>query len=169
MKAKILIPLLLGLASAPLYASPYHHGFEDRARVVAVTPIMERVEVPVEREACWQEEVQTTTHDDSGLVLGGIIGGVIGHNIGHGRDRAAATVAGSVIGAAIGHDADRHAGATTRVETRDRCRVRTEYVEQERLRGYRVSYRYHGQTYTTEMDHEPGRFIPVRVAVTPVD
>jgi len=168
MKKPIVVSLLLGLVSAPLYADPYHHGFRDRARVVDVTPIMERVEVPVDREECWQEDVRTTTHDDGGLVLGGIIGGVIGHQVGHGRDRAVATVAGSVIGAAIGHDADR-GSSTTRVETQNHCRVRTEYEEREQLRAYRVTYRYHGQTYTTEMDHEPGRFIPVRVDVTPVD
>jgi uncharacterized protein YcfJ len=168
MKKTILVPLLLGLASAPALAGPHHQGFRDKARVIDVVPIMERVEVPVEREACWQEEVETTRHANAGLVLGGIIGGVIGHQVGRGDSRRVATAAGSIIGAAVGHDADQRAG-DTRYETRHHCRVRTDYVEEERLLGYRVTYRYRGETFTTEMDHEPGRFIPVRVRVTPVD
>jgi len=168
MKKPILMSLLLGLASTPLYAGQYHDGFDDKAKVVAVTPIMERVEVPVDRESCWQEDVETTTHSDGGMVLGGIIGGVLGHQVGHGKQRQVATVAGSVIGAAIGADSDSRNTSTT-YETRDRCQVRTEYVEKEQLRAYEVTYRYRGQTFTTEMDHEPGRFIPVRVQVMPLD
>jgi hypothetical protein len=31
--------------------------------------------------------------------------------------------------------------------------------------GYLVSYRYNGRDYTTMLDHDPGRTIPVRVSV----
>ncbi len=171
MKKPILFSLILGLASTSALAGPHHrdHGFRDKAKVIEVTPIVERYEVPVERDECWQEDVETTRHSNAGLVVGGIIGGVIGHQVGRGKGRKAATVAGSVIGASIGHDADHRNGSHTSYETRHHCRVRTDYVEEERVRGYRVTYRYHGQTYTTEMDRQPGRFIPVRVLVTPVD
>lgn len=168
MKKPILMSLLLGLASTPLYAGPHHDGFHDQAKVISVTPIMERVEVPVDREACWKEDVETTTQSDAGMVIGGIIGGVLGHQVGHGHQRRVATVAGSAIGAAIGANSDRRNASTT-YETRDHCEIRTEYVEEERLRAYEVTYRYRGQTFTTEMDHDPGRFIPVRVQVMPLD
>jgi uncharacterized protein YcfJ len=168
-KRWMIVPLLFALASAPLQAGPHHRGFPDRAKVLAVTPIMERIEVPVEREACWQEEVEIRRHDNAGMVVGGILGGVIGHQVGRGDSRRVATVAGSIIGAAIGHDADHRGGGDARYETRHHCRVETNYVTEERLIAYRVDYRYHGRTYTTEMDRHPGRFLPVRVQVTPVD
>ena len=36
---------------------------------------------------------------------------------------------------------------------------------QSRLVGYQVTYDYHGQQYTTLMQENPGRFVPVRVSV----
>lgn len=169
MKKQILFSLILGLAATPLYAGPHHYkGFHDKAKVVEVDPIYEIVEVPVERESCWTEDVETTEHSSAGTVVGGILGGVIGHQVGHGDRRKIATVAGTVIGAAIGHESDIRNGHTT-YETHERCAVRREYAEEERINGYRVTYRYRGQHYTTVMDHEPGRFIPVRVDVTPVE
>lgn len=172
-KRLLLIPLIMGLASAPLYAGDHnrHGGFRDKARVVDVTPIMEIVEVPTERRDCWTEEVHGTHSGNSGagMIVGGIIGGVIGNQIGRGDGRKVATVAGTVIGAAVGADADRHSRSVPYSNTEHHCQVRTDYVQEERLRGYQVTYRYHGETFTTEMDHHPGKFIPVRVHVTPVD
>lgn len=173
-KQLLLIPFIMGLVSAPLYAGDYnrHGGFRDKARVVAVSPIYEVVEIPTERRECWTEEVQGSRRVSSGAgaVVGGIIGGVIGHQIGHGHDRKIATVAGTMIGATVGADADRQ---NARIEpysnTEHHCQVRTDYVQEERLRAYQVTYRYHGETFTTEMDRDPGKFIPVRVHVSPVD
>ena len=172
-KRLLLIPVLTGLASAPLYAGQYnrHGGFQDRARVVDVSPIMEIVEVPSEHRECWTEEVygSRSRHSGAGMIVGSIIGGVIGHQIGRGDGRKVATVAGTVIGAAVGHDADRNARSQPYSNTEHHCRVSTDYIQEERLRGYRVTYRYHGETFTTETDRHPGKFIPVRVQVTPVD
>lgn len=172
-KRLLLIPLTLSLASAPLYAMGYdrHGGFRDRARVISSTPIIDIVEVPNEHRECWTEEVYGTRQRRSGagMIVGSIIGGVIGNQIGRGDGRKVATVAGTVIGAAVGHDADRQARSEPYSNTEHHCRVTTDYIQEERLRGYRVTYRYQGQTFTTEMDHDPGKFLPVRVQVTPVD
>ena len=172
-KRLLLIPLIMGLASAPLYAGDHHRhdGFRDKARVLNVTPIMEIVEVPTEHRECWTEEVYGNRRGNSGagMIVGSIIGGVIGNQIGRGDGRKVATVAGTVIGAAVGADADRQARSEPYSNTEHHCQVRTDYVQEERLRGYRVTYRYHGETFTTEMDHDPGRFLPVRVQVTPVE
>lgn len=169
----LLIPLLSALASAPLQAMGYgpHGGFHDKARVVDVRPIIEIVEVPNERRECWTEEVygSRSRNAGAGMIVGGIIGGVIGNQIGRGDGRKVATVAGTVIGAAVGADADRQARSQPYSNTEHHCRVTTDYLQEERLRGYRVTYRYQGQTFTTEMDHDPGKFVPVRVQVTPVD
>ncbi len=169
-KRLLLIPLMMGLASAPLYAGEHHrHGsFQDKARVVDVTPLYEVVEVPTERRECWTEEVHRTRSSGSGagVVVGGIIGGVVGHQLGRGDGRKLATVAGSVIGAAVGADAERQARREPYSDTERHCQVHTDYVQEERLRAYRVTYRYHGETFVTEMDRHPGKFVPVRVQVS---
>lgn len=170
-KRLLVMPLLLGLASSPLYAGEYNrYGFRDKARVVDVTPLYETVEVPTERHECWTEEVQgARSGSGAGMVVGSIIGGVIGNQIGRGDGRKVATVAGAVVGAAVGADADRQARREPYSETERHCRVRTDYVPEERLRAYQVTYRYHGETFVTEMDHDPGKFVTVRVDVSLVE
>ncbi|HEY0720242.1 MAG TPA: glycine zipper 2TM domain-containing protein [Gammaproteobacteria bacterium] len=169
-KRLLFIPLMMGLASAPLYAGEYHRhgGFQDKARVVEVIPLYEVVEVPRESRDCWTEEVHGTRSGSSGagMVVGSIIGGVVGHQVGRGDGRKLATVAGTVIGAAVGADADRQARREPYTTSERHCQVRTDYVREERLRAYQVTYRYHGETFVTEMDHHPGKFVPVRVQVS---
>jgi uncharacterized protein YcfJ len=173
-KRLMLIPLMMGLASAPLYADEYsrHGDFQDKAPVVNVTPVYEMVEVPTEHRECWTEEVQGTRRSNAGagMVVGGIIGGVIGHQLGRGDGRKLATVAGTVMGAAVGANADRQsARSEPYIDREHHCQVRTDYVREERLRAYQVTYRYHGETFVTEMDHDPGRFVTVRVQVSLID
>jgi uncharacterized protein YcfJ len=43
------------------------------------------------------------------------------------------------------------------------------YEPRQQVVGYRVDYRYEGQTFTTRTRGYPGRFIRVRVDVDPVD
>ena len=38
-----------------------------------------------------------------------------------------------------------------------------------KLTGYDVTYKYHGNIYTTSMPHDPGKRIKVAVSVQPVD
>jgi uncharacterized protein YcfJ len=100
-------------------------------------------------------------------VVGSVLGGVAGNQVGKGRGRDAATVAGALLGAAIAHDLhDRP--SRVHYDTVERCRDVTRYREEERIDGYRVTYRYKGETYTTRTDHDPGDRIRVRVDVRPV-
>jgi len=46
--------------------------------------------------------------------------------------------------------------------------VTNDYYTEERVSGYNVKYRYHGRVYETRMDRQPGKRIPVAVAVTPI-
>lgn len=104
----------------------------------------------------------------AGTIAGGILGGVVGNQFGHGGGRTAMTVAGTLIGASIGNDLSGRAPRHGRVIERERCE-RVDRVEyDERLVGYRVEYRYQGQTFVTRTEEHPGRRIPVRVAVEPV-
>lgn len=168
MKTKILIPMILALASAPLAAEPFDPPVEyERAKVTHVAPIYNIIEHEQPRRDCYTEEVYGShSYSDPGSTLvGGIIGGVIGHNISHG-DRGA-TAFGTLVGATIGSNNSRREVPYTR--SQNRCTVRTDYVEEERLVGYRVTYRYRGHKYTTRMDRDPGEYVRLRVEATPVD
>jgi len=43
-----------------------------------------------------------------------------------------------------------------------------EVHSEERISGYDVAYAYGGETYSTVLDYDPGRYVEVRVSVTPV-
>lgn len=129
-----------------------------------------------------------------GAIIGAILGGVIGNTIAkdnghrhggyyrrgyHGgyhngsSNRDAATVAGAVIGGVIGNGIERNnqyrAQNTSQYVQREvqRCRVVTEYQDDERVVGYRVGYEYAGRRFETVTDYHPGSEIRVRVQVTP--
>ena len=182
MKTKLLLTsaLLMSLASAPLYA---RHGeadyytendvFYDKARVIDVKPMMEVVQVPVQNRECWTDEVTypgRRSNPNAGMVAGGIIGGVLGNQLGKGhRDRGVATVAGTILGGAIGRDVARKQHSEPYVTQEHTCRTTNKYYEEERLAGYRVTYRYRGRTFTREMAEDPGKFVRIRVALDPMD
>ncbi len=147
----------------------------DYASVLSSRPIINYVTVSTPVRECWQETQHYTVdrnagHRAGGTLLGAVIGGVIGHQVGSGRGNDAATVAGTLIGAAIGNDtAKRSRGHGVEQHSRPVERCKTSYREQreERIDGYRVTYRYNGQKYVTEMPYDPGRKIRVRVDVRP--
>ncbi len=175
------------LTMSPVMASVGHHEYRDSpymdyAKVVDVEPIVRLVRVSEPRRECWDEEVtrynrQTSRRPGSftPLVIGGIVGGVVGNQFSKGKRRDALTVAGALLGASVGRDIYRrhreNGGGhieTPYVTTEHRCRVIDEFHEEERVEGYRVTYRYKGKTFVRRMDHDPGRRIRIRVAVTPV-
>lgn len=167
----MILPLLLGLGASPLYAAPGHgkwqhndHGVVVKAKVTHVDPIIEVAQIPRERRECWDEEVSGSQvhRSGGGLLAGAIIGGVIGHNIGNSRNRGATTAVGTLIGATIGHEQD-HDYTTPYGYTEQRCRVSTDYIEEQRTLGYRVSYQYQGEVYTTRMARDPGHYVRLRV------
>ena len=108
----------------------------------------------------------------TGPILGAIIGGAIGNAVGHKkRNKQVGTVVGAVLGGSIGADIARRQrgyGDDVRYVSREVCSVVHEQRYEERLAGYRVTYRYGGETYTTELDRDPGDLLKVQVRVTPV-
>ena len=176
-----LLPMVLTsltLAATPALAGHAYHGpratgFIDQARVVEVVPIREIVRMATPHQECWSEEVEHVRRcDDDGAytVAGGILGGVLGHQIGAGSGRHVATVAGSVLGAVLGHDLARsQAYDQTYTTVERRCQTVNDYREQERIVAYRVTYEYHGHTYTRDLERHPGRYLRVRVSVDPVE
>ena len=149
----------------------------DYANVISAQPIVDYVTVKTPVRECWEEmqyyTVDRRPHGNAGgTLLGAVIGGVIGHQVGSGRGNDAATVAGTLIGAAIGNESarNRHGNQAVEQHARPVERCRTSYREhrEERIEAYRVTYRYHGQKYMTEMPYDPGNKLRIRVDVRPV-
>lgn len=160
--------LVAGCATA---GHPSGGAVYDWAQVLEAKPVYEYHRVPVSREVCWDEEVRHSRRGDggtAGTVLGGLIGGLAGHQVGSGRGNTAATVVGTLAGAAVGREASR--GPSHDYYTvEERCRLERDYREEERLTGYRVTYLYNGETYTTRTQRDPGDRIRVRVSVSPAE
>jgi uncharacterized protein YcfJ len=146
--------------------------FFDQARVRSALPQYEAVSVP--REECntqWVNEVQRVGggQDYSGAVIGGVAGGVLGNQVGKGHGREAATALGAVVGAIAGDRIGNNNRVAQYQEVpRQVTSCRTVNDVENRLTGYRVSYDYAGQTYTTFTRENPGRSLQVRVSVDPV-
>jgi uncharacterized protein YcfJ len=161
-------------------------GSYDYADVIDVDPIYREVHVSVPQRECRSETYEqrepavyaTGERPAAGpMILGGLIGAVVGHQFGHGGGRDVGTAAGALVGAAIGHDAarqrsergeDEDAYRQPRMSEREVCRMRYAERTERELDGYRVTYRYNGRTYSTQLPYEPGERIRVRVTVDPV-
>lgn len=182
---KRLVPmiLVLGVVSLPVAgnaARPPGSGdqYFAQAKVTSVEPIVRIVQVATPREVCWDEPVRQSYRGSSRrhqsfvpTVLGGIIGGVVGNQFGGGRGKDAMTVAGALLGASVGRDTgyrNQNYAAPRYVSAR-RCEIEETVHEEERIEGYRVTYRFQGHDYVTRMNRHPGRDIRVRVRVDPVD
>lgn len=141
----------------------------DYAKVISSKPVIRYVNVRTPVRECWQETEYYSRyerkHGAPGRALAGaIIGGVIGHQFGSGRGNDAATVAGTMIGAAVAQGPVRRVEYAQPVE---RCEIRYQNHQEQRIDGYDVVYRYNGQKYTTRMPYDPGKNIKVRVDIRP--
>ena len=149
------------------------NAFIGQARVIEAQPEYETVEVANPVTECWTERVARNDHRRGSYtapLAGGILGGVIGNQFGGGRGKTALTVAGALLGASIGNDHNRgHYRGRQTVDSVRRCETVDRYEQQQQLVGYRVKYSYEGQTYYTRTTEYPGKFIPVRVKVSPVN
>jgi len=151
--------------------------FTDTAKVTYVEPVYRTVRINRPERECWDED-RTVEHQGggggnktAGGIIGGIIGGAAGSQVGKGKGRTAATIVGALLGSQVGKDMSDggHGGHADRtVETETVCRNTNNTVEEERLTGYRVNYRYQGRNYETFMKRRPGSRLTVRVKVVPV-
>lgn len=179
MKSK---PTLAALASAAMLMGVSGTAAADKydyAQVISSQPIVNTVTVKTPVQECWEETEYYNIEPAAGRVAGGtllgaLIGGVVGHQFGSGRGNDAATFAGSLVGAAIGNDTVRKNHTARYGEGQysrpvERCRTVYRSHQEERIKAYRVTYRYHGQKYMTEMPYDPGQKIRVRVDVRPAE
>jgi uncharacterized protein YcfJ len=171
-----LIPTLM-LAPAIADASVSY----QKARVVKVEPQYQTVTYSVPTEQCRFERVPVYREDYgyqrrsyTAPIVGAIIGGVLGNAAVHGKSRKrVGTAVGAVLGASIGADVSRsrdsgHRSRPVSYRQEQVCETVDEVREEHQLNGYEVKYRFAGETYVTLMDRDPGRFLRVRVDVTPV-
>ena len=170
MRQTILFGLIAATVSLPVLAND--DNYEDRARVISVTPQFERVNQP--RQECRTEYVRESYYEApqrslGGAVIGGVAGGLLGSTIGRGNGRVAAAAVGAGVGAIVGDrvDNNRRDYGHERVATRpvESC-VTVDNWHQEPA-GYLVNYNYNGRQYSTVTERDPGRYIPVHVAVRP--
>ena len=168
----------MGLGVALLVAVPpvmAGHGrdgdFVAYGKVVEAEPQYRSVRVSEPRRECWGEEVRVPDggyRSHTGVILGGLIGGVVGHELGNRHHRPLTTAAGAVLGASLGRDlSDGRRTHAYDVRHEEVCRVTDSYRVEDRLDGYRVTYRYNGKTFVTHTDHAPGRRIPLDVSIHP--
>lgn len=177
------VVLALGVIGLPV-AGHAAHLSEDggeyfaKAKVTDVQPVVRIVQVSTPREVCWDEPIRQDYRGPDRrhrsyvpTVLGGIIGGVVGNQFGGGHGNDAMTVAGALLGASIGRDVGyrRDRGVEPRYVSARRCEIEESFHEEERIEGYRVTYRFQGRDYVTHMDEEPGRSIRVSVRVEPAE
>ena len=180
----ILAAVVLTLALSATQASAGGYAYKDRrsspvtydyARVMSATPIIRYVTVTTPVKECWEDvEYYSVNHRPRGTgartLFGAVLGGVIGHQIGGGRGNDIATVAGTLIGASIAKDSALRNGDYGRREySRPVTRCKTNYRthEEERIDGYRVIYKYHGQKYATNTPNDPGKRLKIRVDIRP--
>jgi len=175
------------LAASALAATPVFAGYPgdypsdyDVAEVLSAEPLLRQVRVAVPQRECHAETRYVpvsgsrggTTTTAGSMLIGGLIGAVIGHQIDDRRSRNSGTIAGALIGTAIGHEAaqgDARVGfGEYRAIDAERCEVHTVERVEERIEGYRVTYRYNGRTYATQMPRDPGATLRVRVNVAPL-
>ena len=141
----------------------------DKAKVVKVQPVYETVHYSVPVESCRVVYSEPRGRSYTGPILGAVVGGAVGHAVGHHkRNKQVGTVVGALVGGTIGADIARRHRASQGVRKREVCDVVDEVRIEERLAGYDVTYRFAGSTFTSRMDHRPGKYVPVRVRVTPL-
>ena len=157
------------IASAIALPAAADDVYYDTARVLSVTPQVERVNVP--REECHTDYTRESysnsgSRDIGGAIIGGIAGGLLGSQIGKGNGRVAGAAVGAATGAIVGDridNSDRRTYASSRPV--ERCVTVDDW--QTVTRNYLVTYRFDGRDYTTVMPYDPGRNIRIRVAIAP--
>lgn len=148
-------------------------GIIDEATVLDADPVYRTVRINEPVEECWDEPVQVPANNGyeshTPKIVGALVGAAVGNEFGKGRGKDLATVAGAVLGGSIGRDVQANSRSNnSRVVYEQRCEMVDRYRTEERLVGYDVTYRYHGNVFSAFTDHDPGQVITVSVSVQPV-
>ena len=168
---------MIALALIPAAALADSRSTTIHAPVESVQPLVEIVTERIPYESCRTERVRVVERRPSmgttmPTLVGGLVGGTVGRVIGHNSsNRGLITGVGAAVGAAVGHNSatrDYRNHDREYYDTEEICSVEYELRERERSNGYRVSYRFGDNIYTTHTRTEPGETIPVRVRLEPM-
>ena len=127
-----------GLASAGEY--------QAFAPVLSVEPVFETRHEPVSRQVCAEPDASAREFDEIAPTIGGDI-----------RRQARLWQQQRLI-----------ARQTQPEQQQRRCRRVTEQRAREHITGYRVLYRYGGETETALLPYDPGEQMRVKVSLSPV-
>ncbi len=165
MNRNTLIGVIAGaVAVTALGAYATTHAMKDYATVISVAPAYDTNNVA--RQACRDEAVtqQAAVKDEkriAGTAIGAVIGGVLGNQVGSGDGKKLATVAGAAAGGYAGNQVQKQMQeGNTETVLQQRCQ--TVYDSQKSQAGYVVTYVLDGKQGVVQMDHDPGRQIPVK-------
>ena len=135
------------------------------ATVLNCTPVIGNVQERLPKRVFNQEQVasqESTSYTPS--ILGGIIGAAVGNEFGKGRGNDLATIAGGVLGASVGRDVQ-NSKSQNHTTTVERCHDEIEYVYEERVTGWRVTYEFNSETFITRTDRDPGETIRLTIQI----
>ncbi len=166
--SRVIKASLIGVASA-LFALPLQAAeqYSDTARVISSVAQTDRVNFP--RQECrteYQQQSYNSNNSITGALIGGIAGGLLGNTIGKGNGRVAAAAVGAGVGALAGSSLAANQNSATRTVPVQSCYQVDNW--QTVNSGYLVSYEYHGRTYSTLMNSQPGTYIDVNVLIEPI-
>lgn len=155
---------LTALATSAIAGQESNGQYFDQAKVISVTPQLERVNNPTRECRTEYEQVSNNRPSAAGSIIGGIAGGLLGSTIGRGNGRVAAAAVGAGIGAVVGDRVDNDSQTSARPI--DRCT----YVDnwQTVQKGYLVTYTYQGRNFTTVTYTPPKDTIEISVAIAPI-
>lgn len=157
------VPAMAGPSVGSTVGVPSTSTVTVDAKVISATPVVAQVGSP--QQVCYDElREEPARSSGAGALIGAIAGAAVGNALGKGSGRALTTGVGLIGGAVLGNHIETD-GRNGYQRTVQRCEQQTSYQNQ--VVAYSVVYEVGGQRYTTQMDSEPGRTIPVQLTVTP--
>ena len=122
-----------------------------------------------QHEDRYERRYEQRHHSVAPSIVGGLLGSLVGHQFGGGNGKTVLTIAGAIAGASIGNQIANSNNSNHSTRRVQRCHTTDQTRVVEHIDGYRVTYRYNGETFTKRMATRPGKHIPINVRVTPYD
>jgi uncharacterized protein YcfJ len=168
MDKSMLTGILVGAGAVTAVAGVANYEVSHRqpsyAEVLKTEPLFQTIKTPYQvcKDAVVTRKAPVRDQDRiAGTAVGALVGGVLGHQIGAGSGRTVATIGGAAAGGYAGNRIQKNMQDSD-TETTRRTRCKTEYESQEKVTGYRVTYRLGGEQSVVNMDYYPGDRIPVK-------
>ena len=141
------------------------------ATVLSAEPIQKQFYISKPEQQCYEKQVTVASQprrSRTNHLLGTFLGAAIGNAVGHKKsNKRIGAFAGALLGGAIADDISRESNSYTQQWVTECETVNVEY-KQTRIIGYRVSYLFNGETYTTRLKRDPGNSLRVRTSITPI-